>query len=417
MGRTTPLSHLLLSCLLLVDLGNLAQAEPIKIGLNYPRTGNYKDEGLELRRGALLAVDEINQAGGVLGKPLELLSKNTSSQADKAVSNVDYFANQDARMVFGGATSEEAIAAGRRARERGLLYFATLSYANEVTGLAGHRYLFRESNSAWMSARVLGEYLSWHMPRQRYHYIIVDDAWGRSMENALRLTTNSTDRARHGRTALPSGLVRREQYLAALNKAARSEADILVLVLLGENLQRSMRMVHNMGLKQRTQIIVPNLTKSVVQQAGPLVMEGVIGTEAWTWNLPSQDNIAQGQQFVERYISDYQEYPGSTSASAYSIVKQWADAVQRTQSLDSERLISTLEDHSYQLLKGQQQWRAFDHQNVQSIYAVRVRKRDDVMLDPFKQHYFDIIHHMDGDQAAPSQDEWQQERGEELQLR
>lgn len=417
MGRTTPLSHLLLSCLLLVDLGNLAQAEPIKIGLNYPRTGNYKDEGLELRRGALLAVDEINQAGGVLGKPLELLSKNTSSQADKAVSNVDYFANQDARMVFGGATSEEAIAAGQRARERGLLYFATLSYANEVTGLAGHRYLFRESNSAWMSARVLGEYLSWHMPRQRYHFIIVDDAWGRSMENALRLATNSTDRARHGRTALPSGLVRREQYLAALNKAARSEADILVLVLLGENLQRSMRMVHNMGLKQRTQIIVPNLTKSVVQQAGPLVMEGVIGTEAWTWNLPSQDNIAQGQQFVERYISDYQEYPGSTSASAYSIVKQWADAVQRTQSLDSERLISTLEDHSYQLLKGQQQWRAFDHQNVQSIYAVRVRKRDDVMLDPFKQHYFDIIHHMDGDQAAPSQDEWQQERGEELQLR
>lgn len=416
MGYTTPLSHLLLSCLLLAGLGNLAQAESIKIGLNYPRTGNYKDEGLELRRGALLAVDEINQAGGVLGKPLELLSKNTSSQADKAASNVDYFANRDARMVFGGATSEEAIAAGQRSRERGLLYFATLSYANEVTGQAGHRYLFRESNSAWMSARVLGEYLSWHMPRQRYHYIIVDDAWGRSMENALRLATNSTDRARHGRTALPSGLVRREQYLTALNKAARSEADILVLVLLGENLQRSMRMVHNMGLKQRTQIIVPNLTKSVVQQAGPLVMEGVIGTEAWTWNLPSQDNIAQGQQFVERYISDYQEYPGSTSASAYSIVRQWADAVQRSQSLDSERLISTLEDHRYQLLKGQQQWRAFDHQNVQSIYAVRVRKRDDVMLDPLKQHYFDIIHHMDGDQAAPSQDEWQQERGETLTL-
>ena len=417
MGRTTPLSHLLLSCLLLAGLGNLAQAEPIKIGLNYPRTGNYKDEGLELRRGALLAVDEINQAGGVLGKPLELLSKNTSSQADKAVSNVDYFANQDARMVFGGATSEEAIAAGQRARERGLLYFATLSYANEVTGQAGHRYLFRESNSAWMSARVLGEYLSWHMPRQRYHYIIVDDAWGRSMENALRQATGSSDRARHGRSVLPSGVVSRAQYRSVLAKAQASEADILVLVLLGDNLQRSMRLVHNLGLKENMQIIVPNLTKSVVQQAGPLVMEGVIGTEAWTWNLPSQDNIAQGQQFVERYISDYQEYPGSTSASAYSIVKQWADAVQRTQSLDSERLISTLEDHSYQLLKGQQQWRAFDHQNVQSIYAVRVRKRDDVMLDPFKQHYFDIIHHMDGDQAAPSQDEWQQERGEELQLR
>ena len=63
MGHTTPLSHLLLSCLLLAGLGNLAQAEPIKIGLNYPRTGNYKDEGLELRRGALLAVGDTLVAG------------------------------------------------------------------------------------------------------------------------------------------------------------------------------------------------------------------------------------------------------------------------------------------------------------------------------------------------------------------
>ena len=126
------------------------------------------------------------------------------AQADKAASNVDYFANQDARMVFGGATSEEAIAAGQRARERGLLYFATLSYANEVTGQAGHRYLFRESNSAWMSARVLGEYLGWNMPRQRYHYILVDDTWGRSIETELRTSTASQDRARHGRSALPA---------------------------------------------------------------------------------------------------------------------------------------------------------------------------------------------------------------------
>jgi branched-chain amino acid transport system substrate-binding protein len=131
MGRAIIFSCLLLSC-----LGNSALAESIKIGLNYPRTGNYKDEGLELRRGAMLAVAELNRAGGVLGRPLELLSENTSSQADKAAINVDHFADQGARMIFGGATSEEAIAAGQRARERGLLYFATLSYANEVTGQA-----------------------------------------------------------------------------------------------------------------------------------------------------------------------------------------------------------------------------------------------------------------------------------------
>ena len=65
--------------------------EPIKIGLNLPRTGNYKAEGLELMQGAMLAVEQINQTGGVLGRPLQLLSKNSASRSEKALRNVDYF--------------------------------------------------------------------------------------------------------------------------------------------------------------------------------------------------------------------------------------------------------------------------------------------------------------------------------------
>lgn len=406
----------ILLALLLSGLLGLAHAESLKIGLNYPRTGNYKDEGLELRRGALLAVEQINQQGGVLGLPLELLSENTRSDPLQATRNIDRFARQGALMVFGGATSEEAISAGRRARELDLLYFATLSYANEVTGQFGQRYLFRETGSAWMSARVLGEYLSWHLPRQRYHYILIDDAWGRSIEQTLRMATGSADRARHGRSALPSSPLRHEQYQKALEKAAASNADVLVLALLGENLKHSMQLVHSMGLKQRMQIIVPNLTKSLVQQVGPQVMEDVIGTETWTWDTPRLENSSVGQRFVERYIQEHQEYPGGTAASAYTIVQQWADAVRRSGTTAPENLIAALEGHRYQLLKDEQQWRDFDHQNLQSIYAVRVRKREQIMLDPFKQHYFEIIHRMSGEQAAPSHDDWIQERGEILSL-
>lgn len=411
MGRVIVFCCLLLNC-----LGNSLLAEPIKIGLSYPRTGNYKAEGLELHRGALMAVEAINGNGGLLGRPVQLLTRNSASRAQKARNNVERFARQGAQMVFGGATSEEAIAAGMRARELGLLYFATLSYANEVTGREGHRYLFRESSSALMSARVLGEYLGWHMPRQRYHYIVVDDTWGRSIESELRATTGSQDRARHGRSALPSSTAMRQHYLDALNKAAASDADILVLALLGEDLLRSMRLAHNLGLHTRMQIIVPHLSKSIVQQAGPKVMQGVIGTESWTWQVPSQENSPTGQAFVDDYIRQHREYPDSAAASAYAIVQQWADAVRRSASLDSEKLISALENHSYSLLKGPQQWRAFDHQNMQSIYAVRVKTRSQIMQDPLKQDYFEIIHRMDGEAAAPSHDEWQQERGEQLTL-
>jgi ABC-type branched-subunit amino acid transport system substrate-binding protein len=145
-------------------------------------------------------------------------------------------------------------------------------------------------------------------------------------------------------------------------------------------------------------------------------MQGVIGTEAWTWQVPAQENSPAGQAFVEDYIRQHREYPDSAAASAYAIVQQWADAVRRSASLDSERLIRALEDHRYTLLKGPQQWRAFDHQNMQSIYAVRVRTRSQIMQDPLKQDYFEIIHRMSGETATPSHDEWQQERGEHLTL-
>ncbi|RJG08686.1 branched-chain amino acid ABC transporter substrate-binding protein [Pseudomonas cavernicola] len=408
---------LLLSCLLVIlPLGTAQAVEPIPIGLTYPRTGNYKAEGLELNRGALLAVDVINSGGGVLGRPLELLGENSASRKQAAERNIEKFAQLGVTMAFGGATSDEAIAAGKRARELGMLYFATLSYANDVTGSQGQRYLFRESNSAWMSAKVLGEYLTWHMPRRRYHYIVLDDTWGRSTESALRTATSSQDRARNGYSVIPAKGAHRADYLKALQKAAASEADMLVIVLLGDDLMRTMRLASNLGLSKKMQIIVPNLSKSIVQEAGPSVMAGVIGTEAWTWRVPEQEKSPEGQTFVDAYIAQHREYPGSSAASAYSIVRQWADAVQRSGSLDSGAVIASLENHSYRLLKDEQQWRAFDHQNVQSIYAVKVKSRNEIMRSPLKQDYFDIIHRMDGEAAAPSLDDWQQERGDNLTL-
>ncbi|QIJ01158.1 ABC transporter substrate-binding protein [Stutzerimonas balearica] len=410
------LRHVLIVLLLFTHSAWLLAAEPIRLGLNYPKTGNYKAEGLELRRGALLAVDQINSQGGLLGRPLELMSLNSAARAEKARPNVERFASEGVRMVFGGANSEEAIAAGKRARELGLPFFPTLAYANEITGRDGHRYLFRESNSAWMSAKVLGQYLSWHMPNRRYYYISLDDAWGNSMEQALREATRSRDRARHGYTRIAAHGARRDDYLGALQKAAASDADTLVIVLLGQDLVQTMRLAHDLQLGRRMQIIVPNLTQSIVEQAGPLVMEHVIGTEAWTWQVPALEKSTEGQAFVERYIEAHQAYPGSTAASAYSIVRQWAAAVQRAGSLDGEAVIAALENHHYQLLKGEQYWRDFDHQNVQSIYAVRVRPRSEIMQDRFKQDYFTIIHRMDGEEAAPDLDDWQQERGDDLTL-
>ncbi|MDR8017743.1 substrate-binding protein [Ectopseudomonas guguanensis] len=385
-------------------------AEPITLGLNYPRTGPYKEEGLAQMRGALLAIDEINAQGGVLGRPLRLSSKDTASRPAKAEKNVDKLAAEGAVMLFGGASSAVAIAAGKRAREHGLLYFGTLTYSNDTTGKDGHRYMFRECNNAWMSAKVLGQYLSKTLPNKRYFYVTADYTWGHTSEASLRQATSSDNAAEHAGVRIPFPGARLADYQDALTQAAASKADILALVLFGEDLVRAMRIAKDLGLTERMQIVAPNLTQSMVEQAGPDLMQGVIGTEPWTWRVPALEKSARGEAFVHAFKTRYQMYPSSSAASAYSIVQQWADAARRANSLDSEALIKALEGHRYSLLKGEQQWRAFDHQNLQTVYAVKVKPRDEVLKDPLKQDYFEIVDRLDASTALPSLADWQAER-------
>ena len=385
-------------------------AEPITLGLSYPRTGSYKEEGLAQMRGALLAIDELNAKGGVLGRPLRLSSLDDASRPEKAARNVDKLAGEGAAMLFGGASSAAAIAAGKRAREHGLLYFGTLTYSNDTTGKDGHRYLFRECNSAWMSARVLGQYLAKQLPDKRYFYVTADYTWGNTTESSLRETTGTQDGARNPGLKVPFPGARMADYQNALTQAAQSDAEVLVLVLFGEDLVRAMRVAEKLGLTRKVQIVAPNLTQGIVEQAGPGLMEGVVGTEPWTWRVPELEGSQAGQAFVRNFTERYEVYPSSAAASAYSIVRQWAEAAGRAKSLDSEALIKALEGHRYSLLKGPQEWRAFDHQNVQTVYAVRVKSRAEVMASPRHQDYFEIVHRLDGDKAAPSLAEWQAER-------
>ncbi len=385
-------------------------ADPVVIGLNYPRTGHYKEEGLAQMRGTLLAIDEINKQGGVLGREISLITRDTASRPEKAVRNVEKLVEDGAVMLFGSVSSAVAIAASARAQQLNTLYFATIGYSNDVTGKNGHRYVFRESSSATMTGRALGKYLSENMPGSTYFYITADYTWGHSSEQALRENTNTTDSSQHKGVLLPFPTAKQSDYNTALKQAQASGADIIALVLYGHDLVRAMRTAETMGLSQKVQIIAPNLTQSVIEQAGPAVMAGVIGTEHWLWRAPELENSKTGLAFVSNFNKAYELYPPSAAASAYTVVKQWADAVNRSKSFNSESVISALEDHTYTLLKDAAQWRAFDHQNVQTVYVVQANERSTVIAHPSKQDYLKILQRFDAKQTALTQQEWQAER-------
>lgn len=120
-------------CLLVAFTTTTIAQENVKIGLNYPKTGRYAQQGLQQRMGAFMAVEEINAAGGILNKPIELVFGDTGSNPDQGAENTARMIDKDnAMMVFGGISGSVVISSSLEAKKRDRLYFGTV-YAHEVT--------------------------------------------------------------------------------------------------------------------------------------------------------------------------------------------------------------------------------------------------------------------------------------------
>lgn len=381
--------------------------DKVKIGLNYPKTGPYSLEGLDQWRAAELATEEINAAGGISGKQIEIVWRDSESKADVATRNVTELIDKEGvKMVFGGSSSAVAIAAGKVCQEKGVPFFGTLTYSTETTCEDAHRYVFRECYDSWMAAKAIGTYLKKNFPGKKYFYITADYTWGSTTEAAVRKFTNTEDKSLHKRVTTPFPGATLEHFTKALNVARMVKPDVLVLVLFGKDMSSAIQIATTMGLKKECQIVVPNLTLSMAEGGGPRVMEGVIGAKPWTWKVPYQFNYARGKEFVEKFASKYGRYPSTSGASAYTILHEYKAAAERAKTIDPPAIVRALENHEYTFLKDKQTWRDFDHQSIQTVYAVKCNPEVKVNADKYKLDYFEILNSLSGEEAARTQEEW-----------
>jgi len=394
----------LLPCVNLLCANHCAAQDPVKIGLSYPQTGPYAKQGLDQRRAADIAVEEINAAGGILGRKVQLLYRDTKSNPKVAKTNaIDLFDNENAQMIFGGSSSAVAIATGEVALQKNRLFFGTLTYSTETTGEYGHRHIFRECYDAYAAGKVLSEYLKKNFTGKKYFYITANYTWGWTTESVLRGFTNTKDTTAHPEVLTELGA---KDFTEALKAARDSKAGVLVLSLFGRDMEIAVRQADQMGLKKSMQIIVPSLNDDMAQGAGPEAMEGVIGTLPWIWNVPYAYKYPKGIEFVKKFEDRYQRYPTTSGASAYVILQQYKEAVERAKTFETKAVIKSLEGHTYIGLKDQQQWRSWDHQSVQTVYAVKCKPATEVKASKYQQDYFTIINVMKGDEAAVDKREW-----------
>ncbi len=380
--------------------------DSIKLGLSYPNTGRYKALGIEQARGALLAIEELNQQGGLLGQPLEMITAQGRSRADKAADTIKSLANQGAVMLFGGSPAPTA--AMKEAARHKLVYFDTLTYSstlNTSKNQATHANVFQASYDSWMAAKSLAFYLKQSIQGKRVFYITADAEWGRQTEENLRRFTATEDHKRHPGTYVKFPRPRPNDLEQAIQAAATSKADVLVLIQYSDDLSSALRIAHNAGIKERMKIVVPNLSLGIARSAGADAMEGVYGTTPWSWQVPYVYSFKKGQDFIAQYVKAYQEYPSYAAATAYSMVHEFHRAATQAGTTQSKAVIKALEGHTYIGVKDPQTWREFDHQNVQSVYVVKGKKREDVISSQYRQDYFDVLFDVSGLVVARSQNE------------
>lgn len=136
--------------------GPLAAQDVIKIGVTQPLTGAFAASGNYVTQGAKIAEDEINKAGGVLGKKIRLVIEDNKSNPTEAVATAEKLIGKDKVPVMMGAWSSTlTLAVMPKLMEYGVPMLVETSSSGKIT-VAGNPWIFRISPTSQMEARAFG---------------------------------------------------------------------------------------------------------------------------------------------------------------------------------------------------------------------------------------------------------------------
>jgi branched-chain amino acid transport system substrate-binding protein len=164
--------------------GEAPTGEPIPIGLLTSLTGPFAPWGVQVRDGMQLAVDEINAAGGVDGRPLELVVADDQTDPDQGATEIERLVEEGVVAIGGVISSDVALATARTAEELETPLFLVKA-GSEAILTRDSRYTFRTClPAAPMVAGPIAQYAE-QEGLTRIGAIIADYAWGQAFRAAF----------------------------------------------------------------------------------------------------------------------------------------------------------------------------------------------------------------------------------------
>lgn len=199
----------------------------IVIGLNADLSTNSKVAGLAIKRGAMLAIEEINAKGGVLGKPLYLVAKDHRGIASKGADNVKMLAaRKDVVAIIGGVQSGVETESIQEAQRASIPYLIPWAAAAELTASSGSSdVIFRISANDRDAVAFLGDYILRHYRSPAIVY--ENSVWGRGAYKRMQELCVARNRPLRASVTYNIG---QQNFDNAADEIKRSHADVLLLI-------------------------------------------------------------------------------------------------------------------------------------------------------------------------------------------
>ncbi len=307
--------------------------EPWRIGVLFSRSGLMAVTETEHFLGTALAVQHINQRGGILGRELEVIAYDPGSEPETYRRMADQLLTEDGvSVIFGCSTSAERKAVLRTVERRnGLLWYPSLYEGFEYSPNVIYTGSVPNQNSF-----PLAEYLIRHVGRHVY-LVGSDYVYPRETNRIMRDLVEAYGGTIVGELYVPMDAPDAMLH-EALARVREHQPEALFSTVVGRTAQRFYQMYREAGLDPaRMPIASLTMAEGEVRVIGSELCAGHITAASYFGSIDTPTN----HRFVTDFRTAYGDaHPTSMwSAGAYAQALLFARALERTASLDTQRLL------------------------------------------------------------------------------
>jgi branched-chain amino acid transport system substrate-binding protein len=331
------------------------------------------------RKGWQLALEEINAAGGVDGKKLEVISKDDGGKPADAVTAANELVSKDGVVMLAGTFfSNIGLAVSDFAKQKKVLFLAAEPLTDAITWSKGNRYTFRLRPANYEQAAMLAEEAA-KLPAKKWATIAPNYEYGQSAVAVFKklLSAKRPDIEWVGEQWPPQGKIDAGAVVEAI---ARTEPDAILNVTFGPDLVKLVREGNTRGLFKGRSVV--SFLTGEPEYLDPLkdeTPEGWIVT-GYPWNAVA---IPEHAAFLKAYQAKYSDYPRLGSVVGYTTLKAAAAILAKAKSTDSEKLVDAAEGISVDTPFGKVTFRKADHQSTLGAFIGKTALKDGkgVMVD------------------------------------